>query len=59
MAIVIFDAQGMTIKKWSEQLNNGTNLVSLQLGDLVSGIYFLTGTTDGNMKTNVVRIVKQ
>ncbi|MES1216682.1 MAG: T9SS type A sorting domain-containing protein [Bacteroidota bacterium] len=55
---LLYDAQGKTIRQWQQKFIDGNNVITLQMDNLLNGIYFLSGT-DGNFKTNVMRIVKQ
>jgi hypothetical protein len=58
MRFTLHDMQGKILKQWQQALSEGTNTMSLQMDNFRSGIYFLSAS-DGNIKTNTVRIVKQ
>jgi len=58
MRFVLYDMQGKVVKQWQQSLAEGTNNMALQMDTFRTGIYILAGT-DGNIKTNTIRIVKQ
>ncbi len=56
--MVLYDAQGKMVKQWQQTLSDGTNVIPLQATNFLPGIYFLTAS-DGSIKTNTIRIIKQ
>jgi hypothetical protein len=56
--MILYDAQGKMIRQWQQGLSDGTNVVLLRATNLLPGIYFIS-VSDGHIKTNTVRIVKQ
>jgi len=56
--MMLYDAQGKMVKQWQQALSDGTNVIPLQAGNLLPGIYLLTAS-DGNIRTNTIRVIKQ
>lgn len=58
LKLILYDAQGKIVRQWDQKITDGNNIVVLPFTDLLNGVYFLSGT-DGNTRTNVLRILKQ
>lgn len=58
MRFTLYDMQGKVVKQWQQAMAEGTNTIPLQMDSFRTGIYMMAGT-DGNIKTNTIRIVKQ
>jgi len=58
LKLILYDVQGKIVKQWEQKIVDGNNTMVLPVSDLLNGVYFLSGS-DGNTRTNVLRILKQ
>jgi hypothetical protein len=54
----IIDAGGRVVMSFSKSLLSGRNDITLQLGHLSSGVYYLAGYTDKG-KTQMLKVIRQ